>query len=131
MKEAKMYSFMADEARDGHTEQLAVCVSFVSCKGHIKECFLGLRKLERFDAQCITDSIEELLLNPMTGHLSRVVLWVACRPVLDRDTLKQYMCTAMHMSSTLSFAIHARLSQLLPTSLEFWKICTHFSTPPW
>lgn len=61
MKEAKMYSVMADEARDGHTEQLAVCVRFVSCKGHVKECFLGLRKLERFDAQCITDTIEELL----------------------------------------------------------------------
>uniref|UniRef100_A0A3P8NDG8 HAT C-terminal dimerisation domain-containing protein n=1 Tax=Astatotilapia calliptera TaxID=8154 RepID=A0A3P8NDG8_ASTCA len=40
---------------------LAVCVRFVSCKGHVKECFLGLRKLERFDAQCITDTIEELL----------------------------------------------------------------------
>ncbi|XP_039858102.1 zinc finger MYM-type protein 1-like [Simochromis diagramma] len=61
MKEAKMYSVMADEARDGHTEQLAVCVRFVSCKGPVKECFLGLRKLERFDAQCITDTIEELL----------------------------------------------------------------------
>lgn len=56
MKEAKMYSVMADEARDGHTEQLAVCVCFVSCKGHFKECFLGLRKLERF-----ADPIEELL----------------------------------------------------------------------
>lgn len=63
MKEAQMYSVMADEARDGHTEQLAVCVRFVSCKGHVKECFLGLRKLERFDAQCITDTIEELLQN--------------------------------------------------------------------
>lgn len=56
MKEAKMYSLMADEARDGHTEQLAVCVCFVSCKGHFKECFRGLRKLERFALQTLLRS---------------------------------------------------------------------------
>lgn len=57
---------MADEARNGETEQLAICVCFVSCEGHITEHFLGLWKLERYDAHCMTDvffadSIEELL----------------------------------------------------------------------
>ncbi len=39
MQESKMFAIMADEARDGHTEQLAICVRYVT-EGTIKERFL-------------------------------------------------------------------------------------------
>ncbi|KAF3844167.1 hypothetical protein F7725_013508, partial [Dissostichus mawsoni] len=37
IKEAKMYSVMVDEARDNHTEQLALCVQYVNPQGSVKE----------------------------------------------------------------------------------------------
>ncbi|KAK0141852.1 Zinc finger MYM-type protein 1 [Merluccius polli] len=66
---AKMYSVIADEARDGHTEQLAVCVRFVTGEGKVTESFLGLWKLKGFDAKSITDAIEELLQSHTLGGL--------------------------------------------------------------
>ncbi|XP_077100036.1 zinc finger MYM-type protein 1-like [Siphateles boraxobius] len=69
MKIAKMYSVMADEARDGCTEQLAVCVRFVTQKGVVRECFLGLRKLQGFDAKSIADEIEAMLQSHNLGDL--------------------------------------------------------------
>lgn len=41
MKESKMYAVMADEARDGHVEQLAVCVLYVGPDRTVKECSLN------------------------------------------------------------------------------------------
>ena len=61
LKQAKMYSVMADEARDRRTEQLAVCVRFVTQEGRVKESFLGLHKLQELDAKSITDTIENVL----------------------------------------------------------------------
>lgn len=69
MKIAKMYSVMADEARDRCTEQLAVCVRFVTQKGVVRECFLGLRKLQGFDAKSIADEIEAMLQSHNLGDL--------------------------------------------------------------
>lgn len=57
---SKMYSIMADEARDGRSEQLAVCVRYVS-EGGVKEHFLALTELMSFDAQSVTDKLQEQL----------------------------------------------------------------------
>lgn len=56
-----MYAVMADEARDGHVEQLAVCVPYVGYEKTVKESFLGLTCLKSFDARFITEAIEEVL----------------------------------------------------------------------
>ena len=61
IKSSKMYSVMADEARDHHTEQLAVCVRYVTQGGTPKQAFFGLQKLDSFDAKSIVDGIEALL----------------------------------------------------------------------
>lgn len=57
-----MYSVMADEARDGHTEQLAVCLRYIVPEGIVKVRFLALNKLNGFDAHSITGAIEQLLV---------------------------------------------------------------------
>ncbi|XP_033997508.1 zinc finger MYM-type protein 1-like [Trematomus bernacchii] len=72
IKEAKMYSVMVDEARDNHTEQLALCVRYVNPQGSVKERFLGLSQLAAFDAKTITDTIEQLLDKLGIGHLKCV-----------------------------------------------------------
>lgn len=51
---------MADEARDGSTEQLAVCVCYVT-EGSVKEHLLAMTELEGFDAESVTTAIEEQL----------------------------------------------------------------------
>lgn len=60
IKEAGMFSVMADEARDGSTEQLAVCVRYVT-EGSLKECLLAMTELKGFDAETVTAAIEEQL----------------------------------------------------------------------
>ncbi len=60
MQESKMFAIMADEARDGHTEQLAICVRYVT-EGTIKERFLSLTELRSFDAKSITEALERKL----------------------------------------------------------------------
>lgn len=60
VREAKMFAVMADEAKDGHTEQLAVCVRYVF-EESIQERFLGLKKLEGYNAASITRALEEVL----------------------------------------------------------------------
>ncbi|KAK0144496.1 Zinc finger MYM-type protein 1 [Merluccius polli] len=57
---SKMYSIMADEARDRRSEQLAVCVRYVS-EGEVRERFLALTELMTFDAQSITDKLQQQL----------------------------------------------------------------------
>lgn len=52
---------MADEARDNHTEQLSVCVCYVTQGDMLKEAFIGLQKLDSFDAKSIVDGIEAVL----------------------------------------------------------------------
>ncbi|XP_073726196.1 zinc finger MYM-type protein 1-like [Misgurnus anguillicaudatus] len=61
VKEAGMFSVMADEARDGNTEQLAICVRYVA-ESVVKECLLAMKTLKEFDAECITTAIEEELV---------------------------------------------------------------------
>lgn len=60
MIQSKMYAIMADEARDGQSEQLAVCVRYVS-EGEVCEHILALTELMSFDAKSITDKLEEQL----------------------------------------------------------------------
>lgn len=61
IKASKMYAVMADEARDRHTEQLAVCVRYVTSEGKVNKRFFGLSKLDGFDAESITDALEKML----------------------------------------------------------------------
>ncbi|KAL1005411.1 hypothetical protein UPYG_G00058770 [Umbra pygmaea] len=63
LKAAQMFSVMAEEARDGHSEQLAVCVRYVTPEGTLKERFLGLSKLRGFDAESVTEAIEQMLVS--------------------------------------------------------------------
>ena len=58
IKGANMCAIMADEARDGKTEQLALCVRYVSVEGAVKERFLALTEVSQFDATSITAAIE-------------------------------------------------------------------------
>uniref|UniRef100_A0A8C6M5P9 DUF4371 domain-containing protein n=1 Tax=Nothobranchius furzeri TaxID=105023 RepID=A0A8C6M5P9_NOTFU len=60
IKHSKMYSIMADEAKDGRSEQLAVCVRYVS-EGEVKERFLALSELISFDAKSIVDKLQHHL----------------------------------------------------------------------
>lgn len=62
IKGANMYAIMADEARDGKTEQLALCVRYVSVEGAVKERFLALTEVSQFDATSITAAIENQLV---------------------------------------------------------------------
>ena len=57
MRESKMYAMMADEARDGKTERLALCVRYVSMEGTVKERFLALTEMTHFDATSLTAAI--------------------------------------------------------------------------
>uniref|UniRef100_I3KZS0 HAT C-terminal dimerisation domain-containing protein n=1 Tax=Oreochromis niloticus TaxID=8128 RepID=I3KZS0_ORENI len=61
IKESQMYAIMADEARDGRTEQLALCVRYVSVEGVVKERFLALTEMPKFDAASINTAIENQL----------------------------------------------------------------------
>jgi len=61
IKKSKMYAVMADEARDGHVEQLAVCVRYVAADGTVKERLLELCNLQGFNAESITNAIEQVL----------------------------------------------------------------------
>uniref|UniRef100_A0A8C6T8V9 Zinc finger MYM-type protein 1 n=1 Tax=Neogobius melanostomus TaxID=47308 RepID=A0A8C6T8V9_9GOBI len=58
MKDAGMYSLMADEARDGLKEQLAVCVRSDKV---VKERFITLVNLTAFDAKAITTALQNVL----------------------------------------------------------------------
>lgn len=62
MTKSKMYAIMADEARDAHSEQLAVCVRYVS-EGEVKERFLALSEIMTFDAQSITNELQQQIQN--------------------------------------------------------------------
>lgn len=63
-----MFSIMAEEAKDGNTEQLAVCVCYVLQEG-IRERFLCLRKSDGYDAEAITNALEEVLESHGIGGL--------------------------------------------------------------
>ena len=53
-----MYALMANEARDGKTELLALCVRYVS-QGAVRERLLSLTELTHFDPVSITTAIED------------------------------------------------------------------------
>ncbi|KAL0153837.1 hypothetical protein M9458_050867, partial [Cirrhinus mrigala] len=72
IKLSGMYAVMADEARDGKTEQLAVCVRYVNSDGKVVEHFLGLQELKVFDAKTIINTIEALLDANDLGNLTCV-----------------------------------------------------------
>uniref|UniRef100_A0A8C8R7F8 Uncharacterized protein n=1 Tax=Pelusios castaneus TaxID=367368 RepID=A0A8C8R7F8_9SAUR len=62
IKRSGMYAIMADEARDNHKEQLALCVRYVAPEtGLVQEHFLGFSELKCFDAESITDSLQSCL----------------------------------------------------------------------
>ena len=52
------WSLIADETQDcSTTEQLSICIRYVSKSGEIQEDFKGFVKLERMDAQSISDTL--------------------------------------------------------------------------
>ncbi len=54
----KYWSLMADETLDcSTTEQLSICVRYVSDTGEICEDFIGFVKLKKMDAQSISDKL--------------------------------------------------------------------------
>ena len=54
----KYWSLMADETQDcSTTEQLSICVRYVSDGGEISEDFVGFVKLQKMDAQSIADTL--------------------------------------------------------------------------
>uniref|UniRef100_H2ZTL9 TTF-type domain-containing protein n=1 Tax=Latimeria chalumnae TaxID=7897 RepID=H2ZTL9_LATCH len=62
LKTSGIYAIMADEARDKHKEQLALCVRYVvTATGSVKEHFLGFCDLKSFSAESITESIQHCL----------------------------------------------------------------------
>ncbi|KAJ8335348.1 hypothetical protein SKAU_G00386900 [Synaphobranchus kaupii] len=62
MTKSKVYAIMADEARDARSEQLAVCVRYVS-EGAVKERFLALTEIRSFDAQSIANELQQQIQN--------------------------------------------------------------------
>uniref|UniRef100_A0A8C9XYC6 HAT C-terminal dimerisation domain-containing protein n=1 Tax=Sander lucioperca TaxID=283035 RepID=A0A8C9XYC6_SANLU len=58
MTKSKIDAIMANEARDARSEQLAVCVRYVS-EGEVKECFLALTEIKSFDAQSIANELQQ------------------------------------------------------------------------
>lgn len=58
MTKSKIYAIMADEARDARSEQLAVCVRYVS-EGEVKERFLALTEIKSFDSQSIANGLQQ------------------------------------------------------------------------
>ena len=52
------WSLITDETQDcSATEQLSLCIRYVSTSGEIREYFMGYVKLERMDAQSISDTL--------------------------------------------------------------------------
>lgn len=61
LEASKVYAIMADEARDGKSEQLSLCVRYVTVDGAVKERFLALTEIAKFDAETIANAIENQL----------------------------------------------------------------------
>ncbi|KAM8972044.1 zinc finger MYM-type protein 1-like [Pelodytes ibericus] len=62
MKASGVYLIMADEARDHQKEQLPICICYVLPEnGEIKEHFLSFKELKDFNADSITESLQECL----------------------------------------------------------------------
>ena len=73
-----MYSLMVVEAKD-HSEQLVLCVWYVSPQGLLKERFLGFSQLEAFDPSSVIDITEkELEKHGIT--LIANFFWHGCGP---------------------------------------------------
>ena len=55
---SQYWSFIADETQDcSATEQLSICIRYVSDSGEVRQDFMGFVKLERMDAQSISDTL--------------------------------------------------------------------------
>ena len=55
---SQYWSLIADETQDcSATEQLSICIRYVSDFGKVREDFMGFVKLERMDAQSISDTL--------------------------------------------------------------------------
>lgn len=50
-----MYVVMAEEERDGHVEQLAICVRFVKANSAVNEFLIELSNLNRCNAQMLSN----------------------------------------------------------------------------
>ena len=68
---SKIYAIMADEARDEKSEQLAVCVRYVS-EGEVKEHFLALAEIKSFDAKSIANELQQQIQNNGLAELKCV-----------------------------------------------------------
>lgn len=68
MNVSKIYSLMADTAKDRHAEHAALCTCNITPEGMFKESFLGFCKLEEFDGDSITDAIEHMLQSKNLGN---------------------------------------------------------------
>uniref|UniRef100_A0A3Q2YX22 DUF4371 domain-containing protein n=1 Tax=Hippocampus comes TaxID=109280 RepID=A0A3Q2YX22_HIPCM len=71
MKDSKYYAIMADEARDGKAEQLAICVRYVS-GGSVKESFLSLSEIKSFDAWTVANELQQQIQNHDVAELTCV-----------------------------------------------------------
>ena len=54
MTKSKIYAIMPDEARDEKSEQLVVCIRYVSERA-VKKHFLALAEIKSFDTQSIAN----------------------------------------------------------------------------
>ena len=55
---SQYWSLIADETQDcSATEQLSICIRYVSGSGEVPEDFMGFVKLERMDAKTISDTL--------------------------------------------------------------------------
>lgn len=71
MTKSKIYAIMAYEARDAKSEQLAVCVRYVSDRA-VKEHFLVLAEIKSFDAQSIANELQHQIQNNGLAELKCV-----------------------------------------------------------
>lgn len=62
MTNHKLYTIMEETARDGQSEQLAICVRYVS-EGAVKERFLVLSEIMSFDSHSIANKLQQQIQN--------------------------------------------------------------------
>ena len=55
IKQAKLYSIMADEVTSHNTEHLAICARFVDNENNVREEFMTFLKLERATGEYVAE----------------------------------------------------------------------------
>lgn len=72
MRESEMYATTADEAGDGITEQLALCIIHGTIPSTVRERFLCLTEMGELDAASITAGMKNQLVEFGIDHLKCV-----------------------------------------------------------